>query len=824
MESLNKQFIQLRKRYIEKQFGRLNSMQKQAVFHTEGPLLILAGAGSGKTTVLVNRIANMIRFGRAYQSDWLPRNATEQDCMELQAAIGGAPLEPHLHEMLSDFAVRPWNVLAITFTNKAAGELKERLAKMLGETMGNDVNASTFHSACVRILRKDGGLLGYPQSFTIYDTDDQQRAMKEVYKELSVDDKFLPLRSCIGSISHLKDQMISPKQALADSNESKSLLIAQIYQAYQAKLKKAGAMDFDDLIYNTVCLLQQFEECREYYRKRFQYILVDEYQDTSIAQFQLVYLLGCVHQNVCVVGDDDQSIYRFRGATIENILNFEDHFKGAQVIRLEQNYRSTSNILDAANSVICNNKGRKGKKLWTENSEGQKIHHYEAESETDEAQYVATVIGKNLKQGASLKDHAILYRMNAQSGPMETYFARSGIPYKIIGGLRFYDRKEVKDIISYFSVIANGQDDLRLKRIINEPARKIGNATIEKMTAIAADQEMSLLDVAQYADQFAELGRAAVALQKFYGVIDKLREVLKTKPLDEFAAEVIEKTGYQAMLEAQGDEGAARMENLGQLVSGIRLYADQKGEEATLLGFLEEVALISDLDNYDENADRVVMMTMHAAKGLEFPYVFILGLEEGVFPGQMSRYFDEELEEERRLCYVGITRAKQELWLTSSRSRMIFGKTNRNPPSRFLEEIEPELLDSEISQSSGWGASSYRQSASQGSSWGSSTTWGTATSKERSGASSWGSAAGSAGKSLPRANAWKPASAGLQKPPSNPTTKAQFAVGDKIEHRVWGKGVVQKATPMANDMLLEVQFDGAGLRKIMANYTPITKI
>ena len=807
MESLNQRFIELRKKYIESQFGRLNPMQKQAVFHTQGPLLILAGAGSGKTTVLVNRIANMIQFGNAYESDWMPRNATQQDCDALQDTMNGRPLPPELDEMLCDYPVRPWNILAITFTNKAAGELKERLTKMLGATMGNDVNASTFHSACVRILRRDAERLGFPKSFTIYDTDDQKRAMKEVYKQLSVDEKALPLRNCIGAIGRMKDSMVSPKDAIEEVGGPDSALIAQIYMEYQKKLRSAGAMDFDDLIYYTVRLLENFEECRNYYRDRFKYILVDEYQDTSHAQFRLVHLLGCVHQNVCVVGDDDQSIYRFRGATIENILSFEQQFVGAKVIRLEQNYRSTANILNAANNVIGQNRVRKGKTLWTQNIKGEKLHHHEAETERDEAQYVAAVVGDNLKKGAQLKDHAILYRMNAQSGPIETYFARAGIPYKIIGGQRFYDRKEVKDIVAYFSVVANGKDDLRLKRIINEPARKIGAASVEKMEAIAEKHSMSMLDVAQNAAQFPELGRSASAIHKFYTVIESLRSSLQKMSLDEFATEVLDRTGYREMLKQQGDEGQTRLENLGQLVSSVRLYADQKGEEATLEGFLEEVALISDLDNYDEDADYVVMMTIHSAKGLEFPYVFLVGMEEGVFPSSMSRYSDEDMEEERRLCYVGITRAMKELWITNSRSRMLFGKTSYNKPSRYLEEMGEECIDLSLSQRAGWGAQQPARNAES---------WAAAKNSSRS----WSD---SSSRPPQKPSAWKSAAAAPAAPKKTGNT-ANFAVGDRVEHKVWGKGVIRKVTPMASDMLLEIQFDTAGLRKTMANYTPIQKI
>lgn len=808
MESLHQRFIQLRKQYIESQFQGLNTMQQQAVFSIKGSLLILAGAGSGKTTVLVNRIANMICFGNAHQSQWLPRPATEQDCQILEQSLATKTAVPsELREMLQDEPVRPWNVLAITFTNKAAEELKARLRSMLGATVAEDIHASTFHSCCVRILRRDAEKIGYPQSFTIYDSDDQQRAMKEIYKQLSIDDKMLPLKSCLGAIGRLKDTMLSPDQALQQADNPKTKLITQIYHAYQQKLKQAGAMDFDDLIYNVVRLLENFEDCREYYRNRFRYILVDEYQDTSIAQFRLVHILGCVHQNVCVVGDDDQSIYRFRGATIENILSFEQHFAGAKVIRLEENYRSTANILNAANSVIENNSARKGKTLWTQNPSGEKVQYVQTDTETEEAQLVAVTIGQNLKKGAKLKDHAILYRMNAQSGPVETYFARSGIPYRIIGGQRFYDRKEVKDIISYFSVVANPKDDLRLKRIINEPARKIGNATIDKMQEIANTYQMSMLEVAQRATEFSQLGRAATPLKQFSALIQQLNSLLEQYPLQEFASKLLEVTGYKAMLEQQGEEGAARLENLSQLISSIHVYVEQKQEQATLQNYLEEVALISDLDNYNQDDDRVVMMTMHSAKGLEFPYVFIIGMEEGVFPSEMVKYSPDDLEEERRLCYVGITRAKQQLWLISSKSRMIFGRTQRNRPSRFVEEIDSQFLEGELPEeipTPPW------QTATTGYDIPIHSVW-----------ASKGAPAHSASHSQ-----WKKPTAGrqMQKAQTADTGNKTYTVGDRVEHRVWGKGVIVKVTPMAGDMLLEIQFESAGLRKTMANYTPITRL
>ena len=715
--SLQQEFCALRDTYIEKQFGRLNDMQRQAVFTTDGPLLILAGAGSGKTTVLVNRIANLIRFGSAHGSSWTPREVTEDDVKALKTAImTGTDAPAWLDGMLRQNAVRSWNVMAITFTNKAAGELKERLRNMLGGEEGDEVFASTFHSACVRILRRWAESIGYPRSFTIYDTDDSQRVMKAVYKELSIDDKFFPIKSAINQMSRWKDQLVSPEEALrTPARDTKGAIAAKVYAAYEKKLREAGAFDFDDLIYQTVQLLAEHEDVREFYQNKYRYLLVDEYQDTSVAQFRLVSLLTGPEKNICVVGDDDQSIYRFRGATIENILNFERIFPGTKTIRLEQNYRSTSNILNAANCVIQHNTERKGKTLWTRNDEGDKVQVYTAENEQDEAMHIADVIGEHLKEGGHLADHAVLYRMNAQSAPIESYFTRAGIPHKIVGGQRFNDRKEVKDIHSYMSIVANARDDVRLRRIINEPARKIGNTTVDVIADLAAQQGISMLEVISHADAYAKLSRAMMPLLKFWQIYEKLQESLETRTLDEFAQDVIEVTGYKAMLEAdaaKGHEDAAdRLQNLGQLVNNVKNYCDQHGEDASLEGYLEDIALISDIDSYNESADQVVLMTIHSAKGLEFPYVFLIGMEEGVFPSEMSKYSEADLEEERRLAYVGITRAKKELYLSNSVSRMLYGRTQRNEPSRFLREIEPEYIEEtrspalERRSSMGWGSS-----------------------------------------------------------------------------------------------------------------------
>ncbi|MCI7743579.1 UvrD-helicase domain-containing protein, partial [bacterium] len=835
---------------------------------TEGPLLLLAGAGSGKTTVLIQRVYNLLTYGRGSDCDEVPEWASEED-LEFLEHYPEHPTEEEQRRARRLCAVDsavPWSVLAITFTNKAAGELKERLKGMLGEEMGGDVNASTFHSACVRILRRDAERIGFPTSFTIYDSDDQQRVMKQIYKDLMIDDKFLPVKSAIAQISGYKDKLLSAKDVAAQvPKDTKAALVSKIYTAYANRLRTAGAMDFDDLIFHTVQMLKNDAEAREYYQKKFRYVVVDEYQDTSVAQFHLVRLLAGGYNNVCVVGDDDQSIYKFRGATIENILNFEKVFSGAKTIRLEQNYRSTSNILNAANSVIKNNNGRKGKTLWTQNGVGDKVHHYTAASEQDEASHVAEVIGQNLRAGASLKDHAVLYRMNAQSNPIETYFARAGIPYRIVGGQRFFDRKEVKDINSYMAVIVNPRDDVRLRRIINEPARKIGATTVDKIGELAATKGVPMMEIIREASTYPALARAASALNGFYAMYRELCDLSVTLPLDEFAGEVIRKTGYEAMLKAQKEEGETRLENLGQLVSSVKTYADQNGEDATLSGFLEEVALIADIDSYDEDTDAVTLMTMHSAKGLEFPYVFIVGMEDGVFPGDLARYSEEEMEEERRLCYVGITRAKKELYLSSSRSRMIFGQTRRNPPSCFLDEIDPEVMEKSESPElacGGFGAGygSYSTNVPGGRSGYSGASRGYLNSEYNCGfgsrygggfqsgfvsgghespnfeggrrtvpSSGFGAGYGSSRTShhsgAPARPAGQSAALADMQNKSAPRKKmASFAPGDLVEHKVFGRGKVLKVTPVAGDCIVEIQFDRVGVKKTMANYAPLTKL
>ena len=885
--NLQQEFCKLRDTYIEKQFGRLNEMQRAAVFTTSGPLLILAGAGSGKTTVLVNRIANLIRFGSAHGSSWTPREVTEDDVKALRTALMTDTDAPGwLDGMLRKDAVRSWNVMAITFTNKAAGELKERLRNMLGGEEGDEVFASTFHSACVRILRRWAEEIGYPRSFTIYDTDDSQRVMKTVYKELSVDDKFFPVKSAINQMSRWKDQLVSPAEALqTPAKDTKGALAARVYAAYEKKLKEAGAFDFDDLIYQTVQLLAEHKEVRDFYQNKYRYLLVDEYQDTSVAQFRLVSLLTGPEKNICVVGDDDQSIYRFRGATIENILNFERVYPGTKTIRLEQNYRSTSNILNAANCVIQHNTERKGKTLWTQNGEGDKVQVYTAENEQDEASHIADIIGQHLREGGHLADHAVLYRMNAQSAPLESYFTRAGIPHKIVGGQRFNDRKEVKDIHSYMSIVANPRDDVRLRRIINEPARKIGATTIDVIADLAGQEGVSMLEIIRHADQYAKLSRAIAPLYKFYQIYERLQDSLENKTLDEFASDVIEITGYKAMLEAdaaKGHEDAAdRLQNLGQLVNNVKNYCDQHGEEASLEGYLEDIALISDIDNYNESADQVVLMTIHSAKGLEFPYVFLIGMEEGVFPSEMSKYSEADLEEERRLAYVGITRAKKELYISNSVTRMLYGRTQRNEPSRFLREIEPEYLEEtrspvleQRSRLGGWGsnysdtvpggasgysgASGWGRGSSSYGSYGGSTGYGNRSgylnreynagesrgfgsgyagrgSSSSGYGSSYGSHSGSVGGSggfgsgysrpaVPKTSAKQINFTGTLATKTNENTTKHYEPGDVVEHKVFGRGTVVAVKPAAGDQIVEIRFEKVGIKKTMANFAPLTKI
>lgn len=739
---------------LKKQFSHMNNMQQQAVFCTEGPLLILAGAGSGKTTVLVNRIAYI-----------------------LQSEL-----------------CKPWQILAITFTNKAAGELKERICNAVPEG-GSDIWAATFHSTCARILRRYGDRIGFTSHFTVYGTDDQKKLVKDILKQLNYDEKMLPVKRVLNEISKAKDEMLTSQEMLKRAGyDNLKQSVAKVYEIYQSRLKTADAMDFDDMLCKTVELFQKCPDILEFYQNQFKYIMVDEYQDTNKVQYKFVSMLAAKFGNICVVGDDDQSIYKFRGATIENILSFENTFKGAKMIRLEQNYRSTQNILNAANGVISNNTMRKGKTLWTENAVGDKIEVHTSDSERDEAQFIAKTILDGVADGRKFSDFAILYRMNAQSNSIEQALSRSGIPHRVIGGRRFYDREEIRDMVAYLQVINNPHDDVRLGRIINVPKRGIGATTLEKASEIAAGLGESIYSVIKDADVYPQLSRAATKLKSFVALIDGLMEAEQSGDysLAELYNLILEHTDYEKYLKTEKDNPDVRIENIEELSSNIIKFEEDYAEEASLSNFLEEISLQTDIDNYDAEADSSVMMTLHSAKGLEFPVVFIAGLEEGVFPSIATMMNPDELNEERRLAYVGITRAKEKLYITKAKSRMLMGHTSYNKVSRFVNEIPPELLNytgekKTFASTNGFSASSSHISIGAGSKFTPNKSFNTFT---------------------------KPAV----------KSGTVYKKGDCVFHKVFGKGMIMKTEKMGNDTMLEVAFDKAGTKTLMANFSKMEKI
>lgn len=739
---------------LKKQFSHMNNMQQQAVFCTEGPLLILAGAGSGKTTVLVNRIAYI-----------------------LQSEL-----------------CKPWQILAITFTNKAAGELKERICNAVPEG-GSDIWAATFHSTCARILRRYGDRIGFTSHFTVYGTDDQKKLVKDILKQLNYDEKMLPVKRVLNEISKAKDEMLTPQEMLKRAGyDNLKQSVAKVYEIYQSRLKTADAMDFDDMLCKTVELFQKCPDILEFYQNQFKYIMVDEYQDTNKVQYKFVSMLAAKYGNICVVGDDDQSIYKFRGATIENILSFENTFKGAKMIRLEQNYRSTQNILNAANGVISNNTMRKGKTLWTENAVGDKIEVHTSDSERDEAQFIAKTILDGVADGRKFSDFAILYRMNAQSNSIEQALSRSGIPHRVIGGRRFYDREEIRDMVAYLQVINNPHDDVRLGRIINVPKRGIGATTLEKASEIAAGLGESIYSVIKDADVYPQLSRAATKLKSFVALIDGLMEAEQSGDysLAELYNLILEHTDYEKYLKTEKDNPDVRIENIEELSSNIIKFEEDYAEEASLSNFLEEISLQTDIDNYDAEADSSVMMTLHSAKGLEFPVVFIAGMEESVFPSIATMMNPDELNEERRLAYVGITRAKEKLYITKAKSRMLMGHTSYNKVSRFVNEISPELLNytgekKTFASTNGFSASSSHISIGAGSKFTPNKSFNTFT---------------------------KPAV----------KSGTVYKKGDCVFHKVFGKGMIMKTEKMGNDTMLEVAFDKAGTKTLMANFSKMEKI
>ncbi|MBR5152838.1 MAG: UvrD-helicase domain-containing protein [Clostridia bacterium] len=778
-------FQELRNKILAKEYSKLNQRQKEAVLKTDGPLLVLAGAGSGKTTVIVHKIAHLMQFG-AYRGE--PAGITPEETEILSWYADGEidELPPHLFDYLVGETPSPWQILAITFTNKAAGELKQRLIQKLGES-GGDIAAGTFHSSCVKMLRRDADKIGYDKSFTIYDTADQQTLMKECIKELNIDDKKYPPRAVLSIISQAKDKLLDPTEYASQVGGDFYLsTIARLYEAYQKKLKKNNAMDFDDLIGNTVRLLEECPDVLQYYRNRFRYILVDEYQDTNHAQYRLVSLLAEGHRNLCVVGDDDQSIYKFRGADIRNILGFEKEFPDCTVIKLEENYRSTQTILDAANAVIRHNAGRKGKELWTAQGKGDAIELYTALDEHREAYHIADSI-RNLD--GNLNDSVILYRMNAMSRIVEDALLKSAIPYKVLGGLRFYDRKEIKDLTSYLRLIQNAGDDVAFLRVVNEPKRGIGATTVSKAQEVAGRDGVTLYEISRKADSYPEFsGATAEKMKGFAGLIQGLRRELdEGMGLELFVKTVMEKSGMIAALNKEKTvENQTRLENLDEFISMIQ-EAVAKNAEVTLGDILEDISLISDIDNYDEAQETVTLMTLHSAKGLEFPNVFLLGMEEGVFPGMRSFGDEEEIEEERRLCYVGITRAKERLYLSRAKSRTLFGATKYNPPSRFLEEIPQELLNI------------Y---------------------EERPKTVSFGEIPSGKAAGFGRSALLE----GQNKPEVLVGDLPDYASGDKVNHRKFGIGTVISAQSMGKDVLLRIEFPEVGEKKLLAAYAPIEKL
>ncbi len=785
-------FIDIRKKIIENGYKNLNNKQLEAVVNTEGPLLVIAGAGSGKTTVIIHKIAHLLTFGRAYEEKCIPNGITKEEIEILDWFSKGEidEIPPHLWDYISVDAVKPYNVLAITFTNKAAAELKSRLSAKLGE-VGNDVWASTFHSSCVKFLRRDIDKIGYDKSFVIFDTADQQTLIKECLKELDIDSKQFSPKAIGGAISQAKNELVTPEDyaQIFKSDFFKSV-VAKVYSLYQRKLKKYNALDFDDLIMCTVELFEKNPDVLEFYQDKFRYILVDEYQDTNHAQYRLVSLLAAKHKNICVVGDDDQSIYKFRGADISNILGFEDEFENAKVIKLEENYRSTQNILNAANGVIDHNSGRKQKKLWTQNDEGEKITVYNAANEHDEARFVGDKITEHCSNGESYNDFVVLYRMNAESRVVEDTLLRMAIPYKVVGGLRFYDRKEIKDLTSYLRLVQNPTDNVAFRRIVNEPKRGIGDATVDKIIDIAEKEGVGALEVCRRISDYSELSRAASKVLVFVEIMEdlvKAREAEET--LESFVRVVLEKSGLVSALEKDDTiESRTRIENLKEFLSMVQETV-RENPETKLEDLLENISLVADIDGFDEAQDTVTLMTLHSAKGLEFKNVFLIGMEEGIFPGVRSLGMEDEMEEERRLCYVGITRAKSRLFLTHTDTRTLFGTTKYNMMSRFLKEIPKDLLNEESAKKSrieDFGFTYTRKPAMDKSMF---------------------------------------ATVGGQKPAaSDKKIGLDFGPGDRVMHRKFGEGTVIEAKAIGADMFLKVKFDSVGEKNLMAAYVQLEKI
>ena len=792
-------YLKAKRKLFDIYYSDLNPQQREAIFTANGSLLVLAGAGSGKTTVLVRRIVYLVKYGNAYYSEYVPHNITEQRVEQLERAAGES--KELIAEILPEFISSPcppWQMLAITFTNKAAREIKTRLATAMGdENAAKNIWAGTFHATCMRILRKYGELIGYRENFTVYDMDDSKRAITAVMKNLNIDEKALPIKSVMSEISRAKDNLLTPDDYELEYGikDFRKRQIAKIYKRYQEQMMQSNALDFDDIIMQTVFLLRGHQDVREYYQCKFRYVSVDEFQDTNHAQFVLTALLCGEHKNIMVVGDDDQSIYKFRGAVIENILGFDKKFKDTKVIKLEQNYRSTSVILDAANAVIAQNMGRKGKNLWTDRKGGAKITLRLCDEQNSEARYLVDKVNAFAASGKyNFRDCAILYRTNAQSNIIERTFAKSGIPYRMLGGLRFNDRKEIRDVVAYLQFIVNPADSERMRRIINEPKRAIGTQTVEGVLLIAAETGKTPFEVMLEADKYIALSRSASKLKAFANMISELRRLLNTDiSLEAFVNQVLDRTGYRQMLKDAGEEEKERLENIEEFISGIIDYEDSN-EAPTLTGFLEENALVADVDKYDEDADAVVMMTIHSAKGLEFPVVFLPGMEDGIFPGMQTITAGEaEIEEERRLAYVAITRAKDVLYITHTKNRMLYGRTSYNPISRFVSEIPESLIEKDLPFMPSRNDYAPRTYISNS-------------------------------QAVDYPTKKKPAGVFAPEKKSAPQGNLTLKEGDRVSHITFGEGEILSARPMGADVLYEVIFDKVGTKKLMGTYARLKKL
>ena len=792
MQDLERRYLAAKRRLFERYYEeRLNPEQRAAVCAERGPLLVLAGAGSGKTTVLVRRIVHLIRYGDAYSTDYVPEGTTAAEVEALEGCAETSPIF-EIEEILPVFtheACPPWALLAITFTNKAASEIRERLETAFGDpSVSAEIWAGTFHSICVRILRYHVTEAGYKSGFSIYDTDDQKRVVSECMRSLEIDEKYLPVKSVMCEISNAKNSLVSPKE-FADHGDFRLRQIGKVYREYQRRLEAANALDFDDIIMKTVELLETCPEVAEKYQRKFRYVCIDEYQDTNYAQFRLSELLSAGRRNIMVVGDDDQSIYRFRGATIENILNFDKTYPDARVIKLEQNYRSTKTILEAANAIISHNSERHDKRLWCAGEEGAKITLHKSENQNEEAAWIKDKIMETVvHERRRYRDVAILYRVNELSRSLEGALAKSGIPYRIFGGQRFYDRKEIRDMVAYLHVIANPDDNLRLSRIINEPKRKIGDTTVETVARLADEGGISMAAVIDRVTEYPELAKAAARLSEFGALLHSLRATECDLP--SLIGHVFERTGYRDMLVAEGEIGKTRLDNVGELQSAAAEY-EKRTEDPSLSGFLEEVALVSEVDKYDEGADAVVLMTIHSAKGLEFPVVFLPGMEENIFPGSQVRTDPGELFEERRLAYVAITRAKEKIYISHTRERMMYGRTAFNPLSRFIrEELPPHLIEEDAPRRPAAATRTY----------------------------------------VPRHAPEKTLSGEFLRRPTRPTatapqqpTREVFAPGDLVRHALFGVGKILTVRPMGSDTLYEVEFESGERKKLMATYAKLSR-